>query len=172
MYYHSQLFTSESLQMEAKTGVQCSVYYIFDLEGLSFDPTLLGVLSGESIPQLDAESLQERSIFRSIPSFLATHRSALPRVHQPLHRHQHSELHQRVVVGPISLLSPLPCLISRCTFTSMICPLGPLYRRSYRTMPRVESHSPARNGDKKSWSSPTETAFLSDTAESFPMTNS
>ncbi|VDO70167.1 unnamed protein product [Heligmosomoides polygyrus] len=34
------------MEMEAKTGVQCSVYYIFDLEGLSFDPTLLGVLSG------------------------------------------------------------------------------------------------------------------------------
>ncbi|VDL83911.1 unnamed protein product [Nippostrongylus brasiliensis] len=32
--------------MEAQTGVQCSVYYVFDLDGLSFDPTLLGVLSG------------------------------------------------------------------------------------------------------------------------------
>ncbi|VDL84138.1 unnamed protein product [Nippostrongylus brasiliensis] len=34
------------MEMEAQTGVQCSVYYVFDLDGLSFDPTLLGVLSG------------------------------------------------------------------------------------------------------------------------------
>ncbi|KAK6052112.1 CRAL/TRIO domain protein [Cooperia oncophora] len=33
-------------EMEAKTGVQCSVYYVFDLEDLSFDPSLLGILSG------------------------------------------------------------------------------------------------------------------------------
>ncbi|VDO52342.1 unnamed protein product [Haemonchus placei] len=33
-------------EMEARTGVQCSIYYVFDLEGLSFDPTLLGILSG------------------------------------------------------------------------------------------------------------------------------
>ncbi|VDK56827.1 unnamed protein product [Cylicostephanus goldi] len=34
------------MEMEAKTGVQCSILYVFDLDGLSFDPSLLGILSG------------------------------------------------------------------------------------------------------------------------------
>ncbi|PIO57546.1 CRAL/TRIO domain protein, partial [Teladorsagia circumcincta] len=33
-------------EMEANTGVQCSVYYVFDLDGLKFDPSLLGIISG------------------------------------------------------------------------------------------------------------------------------
>ncbi|KAK6021400.1 hypothetical protein OSTOST_12927 [Ostertagia ostertagi] len=36
-------------EMEANTGVQCSVYYVFDLDGLKFDPSLLGIISGMSI---------------------------------------------------------------------------------------------------------------------------
>lgn len=36
-------------QMEAETGVQCYMHYIFDLEGLHFDPTLLGVVNGKSL---------------------------------------------------------------------------------------------------------------------------
>ncbi|CAD6195910.1 unnamed protein product [Caenorhabditis auriculariae] len=34
------------MQMEEELGVQCYMDYIFDLDGLSFDPTLLGVVNG------------------------------------------------------------------------------------------------------------------------------
>lgn len=34
-------------QMEAKLGVQANSYYIFDMEGLSFDPSLLPVVAGK-----------------------------------------------------------------------------------------------------------------------------
>ncbi|KAF1749938.1 hypothetical protein GCK72_016483 [Caenorhabditis remanei] len=50
-YLHEMFRTFEEIQrrlmkMEAETGVQCYMHYIFDLEGLHFDPTLLGVVNG------------------------------------------------------------------------------------------------------------------------------
>ncbi|CAO4379636.1 unnamed protein product [Caenorhabditis nigoni] len=50
-YLHEMFRTFEEIQrrlmkMEAETGVQCFMHYIFDLEGLHFDPTLLGVVNG------------------------------------------------------------------------------------------------------------------------------
>ncbi|CAJ0582843.1 unnamed protein product, partial [Mesorhabditis spiculigera] len=33
-------------EMEARLGRQCHAYYIFDLDGLSFDPTMLGTVTG------------------------------------------------------------------------------------------------------------------------------
>ncbi|KJH51517.1 CRAL/TRIO domain protein [Dictyocaulus viviparus] len=46
LYRNFEKILSLMMEMEAKTGVQCYVYYIFDLDGLSFDPTLLGVING------------------------------------------------------------------------------------------------------------------------------
>uniref|UniRef100_A0A8R1HYR4 CRAL-TRIO domain-containing protein n=1 Tax=Caenorhabditis japonica TaxID=281687 RepID=A0A8R1HYR4_CAEJA len=50
-YLHEMFRSFEEVQrrlmkMESETGVQCFMHYIFDLEHLNFDPTLLGVVNG------------------------------------------------------------------------------------------------------------------------------
>ncbi|ETN79003.1 hypothetical protein NECAME_00377 [Necator americanus] len=46
LYRNFENLLTMVMEMEAKLGTQCSVLYIFDLDGLSFDPSLLGVLNG------------------------------------------------------------------------------------------------------------------------------
>ncbi|KHJ91856.1 CRAL/TRIO domain protein [Oesophagostomum dentatum] len=46
LYRNFENFLEMIMEQEAKTGVQCSLLYVFDLDGLSFDPMLLGILSG------------------------------------------------------------------------------------------------------------------------------
>ncbi|KAK5965705.1 CRAL-TRIO domain-containing protein, partial [Trichostrongylus colubriformis] len=48
LYRNFENIQKHLMEMEANTGVQCSVYYIYDLEGLSFDPSLLSILGGMS----------------------------------------------------------------------------------------------------------------------------
>lgn len=60
--------------MEAETGVQCYMHYIFDLEALNFDPTLLGVVNGDS-SSIICNLLFSK--FRSLPCFMATGRATL-----------------------------------------------------------------------------------------------
>ncbi|KHJ78493.1 hypothetical protein OESDEN_21885 [Oesophagostomum dentatum] len=47
LYRNFENFLEMIMEQEAKTGVQCSLLYVFDLDGLSFDPMLLGILSGK-----------------------------------------------------------------------------------------------------------------------------
>ncbi|KHJ90973.1 CRAL/TRIO domain protein [Oesophagostomum dentatum] len=46
LYRNFENFLEMIMEQEAKTGAQCSLLYVFDLDGLSFDPMLLGILSG------------------------------------------------------------------------------------------------------------------------------
>ncbi|PIO57317.1 hypothetical protein TELCIR_21276 [Teladorsagia circumcincta] len=62
--------------MEANTGVQCYVYYVFDLDGLSFNPSLLGTVSGPFRVQWqlifkDYPEFIDRFIFVNTPSYIS-----------------------------------------------------------------------------------------------------
>ncbi|VDM63186.1 unnamed protein product [Angiostrongylus costaricensis] len=75
LYRNFEKILSLMMEMEARTGVQCYVYYIFDLDGLSFDPTLLGVLNGpfRTSWQLIAQHYREfvgRFIVINTPSYI------------------------------------------------------------------------------------------------------
>ncbi|KAK6026673.1 hypothetical protein OSTOST_07344 [Ostertagia ostertagi] len=63
-------------KIEAKTGVQCYVYYVFDLDGLSFNPSLLGTVSGPFRVQWqlifkDYPEFIDRFIFVNTPSYIS-----------------------------------------------------------------------------------------------------
>ncbi|CAJ0950945.1 unnamed protein product, partial [Mesorhabditis belari] len=45
-YRNIEKILSILMEMEARLGRQCYAYYIFDLDGLSFDPTMVGTVTG------------------------------------------------------------------------------------------------------------------------------
>ncbi|KAK6044184.1 hypothetical protein COOONC_18311, partial [Cooperia oncophora] len=84
--HRSRLYLiSFMLKMEAKLGVQCYVYYIIDLHGLSFDPTLVGTLTGPyrvswQLVNQHYREFVERYIFIHTPSYLSVIGKAIARL--------------------------------------------------------------------------------------------
>ncbi|KAL6743942.1 hypothetical protein Aduo_016924 [Ancylostoma duodenale] len=82
LYRNFENLLSMIMKKEAETGVQCAVLYVFDLDGLSFDPSLLGILSGpfrvswQSLG-LHYRELIDRFVVINTPSYINVLWSAL-----------------------------------------------------------------------------------------------
>ncbi|CAI5451522.1 unnamed protein product [Caenorhabditis angaria] len=86
-YLHEMYRSFEDVQrrlmkMEEETGVQCYMHYIFDLEGLTFDPTLLGVVNGPfrvswQLVGLNYREFIDKFIVINAPSYINVLWSAL-----------------------------------------------------------------------------------------------
>uniref|UniRef100_A0A1I7X0F0 CRAL-TRIO domain-containing protein n=1 Tax=Heterorhabditis bacteriophora TaxID=37862 RepID=A0A1I7X0F0_HETBA len=61
------------LWMEERCSVQCYVHYVFDLEGLSFDPTLLSIINVRKVVKMQQRRQMSRLNRSAISPFIPEH---------------------------------------------------------------------------------------------------